>query len=125
MNKIKFICGDRHVAKHSPPIPTAKARPDWYNALPGFIGEPLQSPPTIKKCMPVYDHLTAGYIVHNPVEQEITIGERPAQDGSPVESFRRLYPQAWTRQEEQEGHSHEQCPVKLDGAQNLKRLYYL
>ena len=26
MNKIKFICGDRHVAKHYPPIPTAKVR---------------------------------------------------------------------------------------------------
>ena len=48
--KIKFICGDRHVAKHYPPVPTAKARPDWYNRVPGFLGEPLQSPPTVKKC---------------------------------------------------------------------------
>ena len=56
--KIKFICGDKHVAKHFPPKPATKDRPDWYNKLPGFLGEPLSSPPTLKKCMPVYDHMT-------------------------------------------------------------------
>ena len=63
--KIKFICGDRHVAKHFPVKPASKERPDWYNKLPGFLGEPLHSPPTIKKCMPIYDHMTAGYIIYN------------------------------------------------------------
>ena len=116
--KIKFICCDRHVAKHYPPVPTAKARPDWYNKVPGFLGEPLTSPPTVKKCMPIYDHITAGYMIYSPVEMEIKIGERPKNtDGSAVSTFHRTYPAAWTNQEPQEGHSHEQCPVKLDGQQ--------
>ncbi len=111
--KIKFICGDRHVAKHFPPIPASKSRPDWYNNLPGFLGKPLSSPPTIKKCMPIYDHITAGYIVHNPVEQEITTQTRPSEHGD-VKGFVRRYPQAWTNQEEQEGHLHSQCPIHVN-----------
>ena len=116
--KIKFICGDRHVAKHFPPVPASKARPDWYNKLPGFLGQPLQSPPTIKKCMPVYDHITAGYIVYNPVEQEIACGNR---DNSDVVAFRRRFPDAWNNQEPQEGHMHEQCPIHVNG--NERRDY--
>ncbi len=116
--KIKFICGDRHVAKHFPPVPASKARPDWYNKLPGFLGQPLQSPPTIKKCMPVYDHITAGYIVYNPVEQEIACGNR---DNSDVVAFRRRFPDAWNNQEPQEGHMHEQCPIHVN--ENERRDY--
>ena len=110
---IKFICGDRYVAKHFPVKPASKDRPEWYNKLPGFLGEPLHSPPTIKKCMPIYDHMTAGYIIYNPVEQEIHSDVRP--DGSEIIEFHRRFPDAWTEQPAQEGHMHEQCPIHVNG----------
>ena len=116
---IKFICGDRYVAKHFPVKPASKDRPEWYNKLPGFLGEPLHSPPTIKKCMPIYDHMTAGYIIYNPVEQEIHSDVRP--DGSEIIEFHRRFPDAWTEQPAQEGHMHEQCPIHVNG--NEKRSY--
>ena len=109
---IKFICGDRYVAKHFPVKPASKDRPEWYNKLPGFLGEPLHSPPTIKKCMPIYDHMTAGYIIYNPVEQEIHSDVRP--DGSEIIEFHRRFPDAWTEQPAQEGHMHEQCPIHVN-----------
>ena len=61
--------------------------------------------------MPVYDHITAGYIVYNPVEQEIACGNR---DNSDVVAFRRRFPDAWNNQEPQEGHMHEQCPIHVN-----------
>ena len=112
--KIKFICGDKHVAKHFPPTPASKERPKWYNDMPGWLGEPNTSPPTIKKCMPVYDMMTAGYIIHTPVEQEIKCGIR--HDSEDIISFNRRFPMAWAdMQEPNEGHMHEQCPVHVKG----------
>ena len=102
--EIKFICGDRHVAKHFPPKPASKERPDWYNKMPGWLGDAQSSPPTLKKCMPVYDHMTSGYIVYNPVEQEITCGGR--MDNDEIVAFERRFPRAWHKQDPQEGHMH-------------------
>jgi hypothetical protein len=117
--KIKFICGDRHVLKHFPPVPANKVLPDWYKKIKGWTGEPQLSAPSIKKCMPVYDQMSAGYIIYNPVEQEITSG--PRMDNPEVTAFSRRYPQAWTNQEEQEGHTHEQCPIHVNN--NERREY--
>lgn len=118
--KIKFICGDRHVLKHYPPVPASKARPDWYNKMPGWVAQPHTSPPSIKKCMPVLDHMTAGYIIYNPVEQEIETGLRKDNDQD-VLTFKRMYPQAWTKQDPQQGHLHDQCPVHVNN--NERRDY--
>tara|TARA_X000000368_G_C23056752_1_gene724268 strand:+ start:2055 stop:2768 length:714 start_codon:yes stop_codon:yes gene_type:complete len=113
--KIKFICGDRHVAKHFPPVPASKERPDWYNKLGGWLGEPMTSPPTVKKCMPIYDHITSGYIIYNPVEMEIHSGIRPSNSGEEeITAFQRRFPDAWENQEPQEGHMHEQCPIHVN-----------
>ena len=117
--EIKFICGDRHVAKHFPPKPASKERPDWYNKMSGWLGEAQASPPTIKKCMPVYDHMTSGYIVYNPVEQEISCGGR--MDNDEILAFQRRFPPAWTNQEPQEGHMYEQCPIHVNN--NEQREY--
>ena len=111
--KIKFITGDPHVEKYFPPTPMSKARPDWYNNLGGWLGEAHNSWPTIKKCMPVYDLITAGYMIYNPVEQEIV---RADKEGHPdVKKFMRRYPMAWERQDPQEGHDYSQCPVAHKG----------
>ena len=113
MNKIKFICGDSAVAEHFPIVPASKMRPEWYSKLRPWVGEPHQSYPTIKKCMPVNDFIQGGYIVPNPVEQQFNIAPRP---DTGVQGFSREYPGGWTIQAPQEGHEHEQCPVQVNGA---------
>ena len=51
--EIKFVCGDRHVAKHFPVKLASKERPEWYNKMSGWLGDAQSSPPTLKKCMPL------------------------------------------------------------------------
>ena len=112
LNKIKFICGEPSVAKHFPIVPASQAKPEWYKKTKAWVGDPHQSYPTIKKCMPVGDLINAGYIVPNPVEQEISIAPR---FDSGVTGFAREYPVGWSMQAPQEGHEHEQCPVQIEG----------
>ena len=76
-NTIKFICGEPSVAKHYPIVPASQAKPDWYKKTGAWTGTPHQSYPTIKKCMPVGDLISAGYMVPNPVEQELHVTDRP------------------------------------------------
>ena len=112
-NKIRFITGDPHVEKYFPPTPMSKARPDWYNKLGGWLGEPHNSWPTIKKCMPVYDYITGGYMIYNPVEMEIV--RTPKDENPDIKRFMRRYPMAWDKQDPQEGHDYSQCPVAHRG----------
>lgn len=112
LNKIKFICGEPSVAKHYPVVPASQAKPEWYKKTSAWVGEPHQSYPTIKKCMPVGDLINAGYIVPNPVEQEVSIAPR---FDTGVTGFAREYPMGWSMQAPQEGHEHEQCPVHIEG----------
>tara|TARA_B100000683_G_scaffold222941_1_gene220604 strand:- start:2323 stop:3018 length:696 start_codon:yes stop_codon:yes gene_type:complete len=111
-NTIKFVCGEPSVAKHYPVVPASQAKPDWYKKTRAWVGDPHQSYPTIKKCMPVGDLISAGYMVPNPVEQELSVAPRPDTE---VTGFSRQYPQGWTIQDPQEGHDHTQCPVHVDG----------
>lgn len=55
------------------PSPAAKHIPEWYKKQPGSINDEigysqgmLQS--TVKRCMPVFDAITAGYIMVAPVD---------------------------------------------------------
>jgi len=112
-NVIKFICGEPKVAEHYPVVPAGKLKPQWYKDTNAWVGQPHQSYPTIKKCMPVGDLINAGYIVTNPVEQ--TLRTEPRRDISGVQGFTREYPVGWSIQAPQEGHEHEQCPVKMNG----------
>jgi len=44
------------------PMPTSKIVPPWYRKMQGVI----EGTPTVKKCVPVLDALTAGYIIPLP-----------------------------------------------------------
>jgi hypothetical protein len=50
-----------------PPEPASKNIPDWYKDLESYIGGKKTyvavSPATIKKCMPVFDAISIGYII--------------------------------------------------------------
>ena len=53
-----------------PPVPASQSLPDWYKKLPSYINNQKKpsydddmAPATAKKCMPMFDALTAGYII--------------------------------------------------------------
>lgn len=67
--------------EHFVPKPASKFVPDWYKNTSGFInkiGAPrsleLGEGPTIKKCLPIFDLLTAGYII--PLPADLYVSQR-------------------------------------------------
>ena len=106
---ITFVCG-KEEAKQYAPVPASTYRPDWYSKLNPYVDQE-KTFPTIKKCMPVYDTITSGYIIFNPVEQRIQTYQRDEEH----EGFRRTYPMGWQNQSPSEGHAHSQCPVAING----------
>ncbi len=61
-----------------PPKPAVKEVPEWYKHTPEYIGEhgrkivdPNVTVHTIKKCMPVFDAMTAGYILYTQVDIQV------------------------------------------------------
>jgi hypothetical protein len=63
-----------------PPKPAVKEVPEWYRNTPeynGTQGKKVLSgggiPHTIKKCMPVFDAITAGYILYTQVDVQVSI----------------------------------------------------
>jgi hypothetical protein len=66
------------------PQPAAKHVPDWYKSLESYVGG-MKVPPvenaggtsaTIKRCMPVFDAITSGYII--PTYVDVFVTQRPA-----------------------------------------------
>lgn len=59
----------KNVAAEYFPRPASKYIPNWYKITSNRIGEKDPSGiPTIKKCMPVFDAITAGYILVTPCD---------------------------------------------------------
>ena len=84
--KIEFNTHDKHVLKHFPIKPAKDFLPKWYKGLPAY----LDSVPTIAKCMPVRDMVTAGYIMPMPFEQKCQVeidmfGKETVERDYPVE----------------------------------------
>jgi hypothetical protein len=61
-----------------PPKPAVKEVPEWYRNTPEYIGNQGKkfiennTPHTIKKCMPVFDAMTAGYILYTQVDIQVS-----------------------------------------------------
>jgi hypothetical protein len=62
-----------------PPKPAVKEIPDWYRNTPEYVGDQGKkilgdgdTPHTIKKCIPVLDSITAGYILYTQVDIQVT-----------------------------------------------------
>jgi len=62
-----------------PPKPAVKEIPEWYINTEEYIGEqgkkviiPGDTVHTIKKCMPVFDTITAGYILYTQVDIQVS-----------------------------------------------------
>lgn len=66
------------------PKPASKVIPEWYKTSNSYIGDNKKpagngsTTATIKKCMPVFDAMTAGYIIELPADVYVSI-----KDGSP------------------------------------------
>lgn len=76
MNIIKFYPFSEKTEEFAPkPYPAFKAVPDWYKKQPGTVPEKEElsmkqgaSTSTIKRCMPIFDAMTAGYIIPLPCD---------------------------------------------------------
>ena len=61
------------------PQPAIKMIPDWYRKTESYIGglkipqEDSKTSATIKKCMPVFDALTSGYIITSPADVFVSL----------------------------------------------------
>jgi hypothetical protein len=61
-----------------PPKPAIKEVPDWYKETSEYVNDEKiflengGNPSTIKKCMPVFDAMTAGYILYTQVDVQVS-----------------------------------------------------
>lgn len=59
------------------PIPAIKLLPDWYKQTHEYLNNKKlvvngHTPHTIKKCIPVFDAMNAGYILRTPVDVQVS-----------------------------------------------------
>jgi hypothetical protein len=87
-----------------PPKPAVKEVPDWYKNTPEYTGNQGKKiigenrPHTVKKCIPVFDAITAGYILYTQVDIQVS-----QQDGLPYYD--------WSDQNAISFHPIEQAPL--------------
>jgi hypothetical protein len=61
------------------PQPASKFVPEWYKNMESYVGgqkKPLgggHALPTVKRCMPVFDAITAGYIITSPADVYVSL----------------------------------------------------
>jgi hypothetical protein len=72
----KIIFTPKYEVNLYPPVPATKNLPQWYKDTPEYVAEKKitlenSTPHTIKKCIPVFDALTAGYIIFTQVDIEV------------------------------------------------------
>lgn len=76
MNKVRFYPFSEKTEMFVPkPEPAIKNTPDWYKKQPGFCGDEYKDyiskgshSSTIKRCMPIFDLMSAGYIIKFPMD---------------------------------------------------------
>ena len=74
MNNIRFYPFSEQTAGFTPePKPATRFMPEWYRNQPASVSEEMALPQggstgTIKRCMPVFDMMTAGYIMSVPMD---------------------------------------------------------
>jgi hypothetical protein len=81
-NLVKFVDRYGNTPKHLYPVPAKDILPDWYKATTShyqnkkkIYGKDMTSgltSGTVKKCIPVFDALTAGYIIVTTVDISVT-----------------------------------------------------
>ena len=80
MGKKIVFTNTNGTAEEYAPKPADRFVPDWYKLTANRVPEKKtpESTPTIKKCTPVFDAITAGYIIVTPCDVYVTF-----KDGEP------------------------------------------
>lgn len=72
-----------NIPKEFSPIPAASVVPEWYKQLESYVGNEKKPAgngsvtSTIKRCMPVFDSITSGYIIPTYVDVYVSQKEQP------------------------------------------------
>jgi hypothetical protein len=110
-NNITFSCNDQGAIDNYPPVPASKIIPEWYKDIPPL----LKTVPgylitdnigSVKKCVPVLDYLTSGYIIRNTYQAELTRSTDNTFEG---------FKSSGIKPDHIGGQPHHQCPVSLNG----------
>ena len=124
MPNIEFIPVNNIVGDF-PPIPLKKSIPEWYkdldNIVPGlsFTAKGVSAQElnhtvfSIKKCVPIQDYLTSGYLLRFP--SEVLISTESGNDRTETFHWRCKMNNVVAT------HSHMQCPIKIED----KRHHYI
>jgi hypothetical protein len=71
------------ISKDYYPTPASKSIPEWYKKMSSFISKDSAldafNSQTMKRCMPVFDSITFGYIIYSTVDVEILYDESGKQ----------------------------------------------
>lgn len=121
MTEISFLPISQE-AKLFPPIPSKFKLPEWYKKMPiindryntidNFYKEnEASSPFTVKKCMPVFDYLTSGYLMS--YISDVYIDPLKTEDN--INNFIWKTPSSHTNVITGE-HNYGQCPVSINGS---------
>lgn len=113
---ITFSCNDASAVEHYPPVPASKMIPEWYKETPPFLSKDQQYVPradigSVKKCIPVLDYLTSGYIIQNVYQYHSIKKYDGVYHGHDSISAKKGFSGA---------QPHHQAPVEIDG----KRHHY-
>jgi len=69
---IHFTCDEDRLDYVAKPVPASTKLPQWYKDMPSYVNGKKEysegTNGTIKKCMPVFDAMTAGYLVLLPCD---------------------------------------------------------
>ena len=87
VNKIEFVDIWGNTPDYVYPIPAVKNLPEWYRKTQPYVDEPIpdqrktnyQSNGTVKKCNPVFDAISAGYLLLTPVDINVRLNEDGSQ----------------------------------------------
>lgn len=77
MPDIKFLCDEQHHGVFDPPVPAAALLPDFYKQMPSQMSDTVEfnghgdPNETMKKCMPVLDSMTMGYLITLPTDVHV------------------------------------------------------
>lgn len=73
-NKIKFSSLDKNIPERLQPKPAISCLPEWYKEQESYVFKDKMvidgfvSQATIKKCIPIFDSITSGYIIFSTVD---------------------------------------------------------
>lgn len=88
---IHFAKVDKRVSSNFYPKPAKKLIPQWYKDMESRFPEGkernINSLSTVKKCMPVFDSLTSGYIIETWCDISIIIEDGEPRYRTPFEGF--------------------------------------